>query len=113
MSLRVRASLFLSLSLALMGFACAEGEQLTRGKEVYMSRCKMCHGEDGQGNEAMARILNVEFKAMDSEYVQEKDESEMKKIIMEGKGKMAAVRGLKAADVEAVIAYVRSLNEKD
>ena len=81
-----------------------------QGKAVYLKRCKMCHGTDGQGNPAMARMLKVEFKAMESDYIQQKEDSEISQTIIKGKGKMAAVRGISEDEVADVIAYVRSMS---
>lgn len=106
-------SVFLSLLLVspliLLGMAQGDVEQ---GESVYLKRCKMCHGADGEGNPAMARMLKVEFKALDSEYVQNLSDEELKSVITKGKGKMAAVRGLDEQDVTDVIAYLRSLGDE-
>jgi mono/diheme cytochrome c family protein len=69
----------------------------------------MCHGADGAGNPAMSRMLKVEFRPLDSDYVQEKEDPELKQIITKGKGKMAAVRGLTEQQLSDVIAFLRSL----
>jgi mono/diheme cytochrome c family protein len=81
------------------------------GKKVYLTRCKMCHGADGAGNPAMARMLKVEFKSLDSDYVQDLKDDELVSIITKGKGKMAAVRGLNDQQLADVIAYLRALGD--
>jgi mono/diheme cytochrome c family protein len=81
------------------------------GKAVYIKKCKMCHGADGQGNPAMARMLQVEFKAMDSPEVQKLKDDEIKEMIAKGKGKMAKVRGVSDQEIADVIAYLRSLKK--
>ena len=100
----------IALPLALLAFA-ATGE-VTAGKTVYTNRCKMCHGADGNGNPAMAKMLKVEFHALESDYVQEKKDDELKQTITKGKGKMAAVRGLTEEQLNDVISYIRSLPKK-
>ena len=97
------------LALSLMLFVLSAAGDVTAGKTVFTNRCKMCHGPDGTGNPAMGRMLKVEFRALDSEYIQTKEDAELRQIITKGKGKMAAVRGLNDQELSAVIAYVRSL----
>ena len=99
----------LSFAVAVLTFGLSASSDVEAGKDIFMNRCKMCHGEDGNGNASMAKILQVEFKPMDSEYIQKKSDAEFKEIITKGKGKMAAVRGLTEAQLDDVIAYVRSL----
>jgi mono/diheme cytochrome c family protein len=86
---------------------------LERGRAEFARQCRMCHGADGKGNPAMARMLKVEFKAMDSEYVQQKSDEELRNIILKGTGKMVAVRGMNDQQVADVIAYVRSLAKEE
>ncbi|UCF37598.1 MAG: cytochrome c [Acidobacteriota bacterium] len=110
---RVSAGLLVLLVLPLLSvllFAAGDAEQ---GKAAFMKRCKMCHGADGQGNPAMARMLKVEFKPMDSDYVQKKPDSEIKEIVTSGKGKMVAVRGVSGDELENIIAYIRTLKSAE
>lgn len=79
------------------------------GKAVFMKRCKMCHGADGNGNPAMARMLGVEFKPMSSAEVQKLDDESIQQLITKGKGKMAKVRKINDVEIGQVIAYLRSL----
>ena len=109
--LRVILVLVLASPLWIAGITASGSEE--EGKAVYLKRCKMCHGADGKGNPAIARMLKVEFKALDSEYVQSKKDVEFKEIITKGTGKMAAVRGTTDSEIESVIAYVRSLAKKE
>ena len=81
------------------------------GKEVFTARCRTCHGDTGDGNAAMARALQVEIKPLKSEEVQAKSDEELKMIITEGTGKMRAVANLESADIDNVIAFIRSLKE--
>ena len=103
---------FLLATPVVLLFGMAEPDP-ERGRVEFARQCRMCHGADGKGNPAMARMLRVEFKAMDSEYVQEKSDEELRNIILKGKGKMVAVRGMNDQQVADVIAYLRSLAEED
>jgi mono/diheme cytochrome c family protein len=108
--LAVVPACLLTLPVVLLSMAEPDVE---RGRAEFARQCRMCHGADGKGNPAMARMLKVEFKAMDSEYVQKKRDEELKNIILRGTGKMVAVRGMNDQQVADVIAYVRSLAKDD
>ena len=81
------------------------------GKAVYAKKCAMCHGPDGVAKDSMAKMLKVEMKALGSKEVQALKDDELKKISVEGKGKMKGVAGMSDADVANLIAYVRSLKK--
>ncbi len=102
-------AMLLVFPVVLLGMAAGNADQ---GKAAFQKRCKMCHGADGKGNPAMARMLKVEFHAMDSEYVQKKSDEELKSIILKGKGKMAAVRGVAEPELNDILAYLRSLQKQ-
>ncbi len=85
------------------------------GKKLYDSKCAACHGPDGKGKPAMAKVFKVEPSLLDMMLpatLQKKDE-DLLKIIAEGKNKMPAyAKQLKPADQAAVLQYLRSLAPK-
>lgn len=81
------------------------------GKAVYEKKCKMCHGAAGEGNPGMAKALNVTIANLSSADVQKLSDADIKMVIAQGKGKMKPVAGLSDADVDNVIAYVRTLKK--
>jgi mono/diheme cytochrome c family protein len=81
------------------------------GEAVYAAKCKNCHGADGAGNPAIAKMMNVTMKALGSAEVQAKSDADLKMFITAGVGKMKPVVGLAAADVDNVVAYVRTLKK--
>lgn len=81
------------------------------GKVVYDKKCKICHAVAGEGNPKMAKVLKTEFKHLGSAEVQDKKDDEMKKAIVDGVGKMKAIKELSAADIANVIAYTRTLKK--
>jgi mono/diheme cytochrome c family protein len=100
------------LLAASASFSARPAGDATAGKDVFLKKCKTCHGEDGQGNQGMAKLLNTTITPMDSDEVQGKPDAEIKKIITDGKGKMKPVKGLTDADIDNVIAYVRAFKKK-
>jgi mono/diheme cytochrome c family protein len=76
-----------------------------KGKEVYTAKCKSCHGPDGVPAPAMAKAMGI--KAMKD--VQGKTDDEIKKTVTAGSGKMKPVAGVAGADLDNVVAYVRTL----
>ena len=81
------------------------------GQAAYDKSCKSCHGADGTPNPAIAKMMKVEMKDLKSHEVQEISDAELKKIIIEGKGKMKPVKTVSAGDADNVVAYVRSLKK--
>ena len=82
------------------------------GKEVYTKRCVTCHAADGNGNDKLAKVLNVTIPPLSSKDVQALSDDDLKKGIVEGKGKMKPVKELSNADVTNVIAFIRGLAKK-
>jgi cytochrome c6 len=79
------------------------------GKAVYEKSCAGCHGKDGKGNPAMAKVLGEKGLDLTSKEATQKSDEELLKIIVEGAGKMPAQKSLSKDDQKQVLAYVRSL----
>jgi mono/diheme cytochrome c family protein len=82
------------------------------GKAVYSNKCMICHGADGQGATGYAKAMGLQPAQLSSDRVQKKTDAELKKIILEGSGKMKPVKGLSEIDIDNVTAYVRSFRKK-
>lgn len=91
---------------AVCGFAFAGAPE---GKAVYETRCQKCHGENGEGKPAIAKMLKVELKPLASKDVQAIPDAKMKTIINGGQGKMKPIPDLTGKDLDNVIAYVRTM----
>jgi len=82
------------------------------GKEIYAKKCTSCHGAAGEGKDAIAKMMKVEFRNLGSQEVQAKSDAELAKNIKEGTGKMKPVADLKDKDVQDVVAFLRTLAKK-
>jgi mono/diheme cytochrome c family protein len=76
------------------------------GKAVFTAKCKTCHGEDGAGNPAIAKVMKVELKALGGE-----SDADIKTAVTAGTGKMKPLAGVAGADLDNVIAYVHTLKK--
>jgi cytochrome c6 len=79
------------------------------GKAVYEKSCVGCHGKDGKGNPAMAKVLGEKGLDLTSKEATQKSDEELLKIIVEGAGKMPAQKSLSKDEQTQVLSYVRSL----
>ena len=75
------------------------------GKAVYAAKCKACHGADGEGNPNMAKALKVEIKPLAS------STADVKEVIEKGQGKMKPASSVTGADLDNVVAYVKTLKK--
>lgn len=95
------------VALMLMAPAPANADA-AKGQEVYAKRCKGCHAEDGAGN-AMLKKKNT--PALTSAAVQGKAAPALKKSLMEGATHKTPAKGMADADVDNVLAYVKSMKK--
>src|SRR5262245_48033891 len=81
------------------------------GKEIYSKKCASCHGTAGEGKDSVAKMLKVEIRPLGSKEVQAKSDEDLKKVILEGSGKMKAVAGVDAKTADDVVAFIRTLKK--
>ena len=81
------------------------------GQAAFDKSCKSCHGADGAGNPAIAKMMKVDLKDLKSADVQSMSDDDLKKIITEGKGKMKPVASVTGKTADDVVAYVRTLKK--
>lgn len=97
--------------LVMFGLTPMFAADAAAGKTVFDKHCKMCHGATGQGNPGMAKVLGTTIADLGSPEVQKMSDADIKKIITTGKGKMKPVAGLSDADMDNVIAHIRTLKK--
>jgi mono/diheme cytochrome c family protein len=76
---------------------------------AYGKRCALCHGDDGTPKEALEKIMKVEIDHLASPEVQAMNDDDLRKVIVDGVGKMKPVKGISNEEVDQVIAFVRTL----
>jgi mono/diheme cytochrome c family protein len=87
------------------------------GRVAYNLTCARCHGQDGNGNEKADKFFNIAIPRLSSPAVQGKSDAELRELITQGIRAMPPVEidesgfrhRLPKQDVDAVIAYVRTL----
>ncbi|OYT71613.1 MAG: hypothetical protein CFK52_07680 [Chloracidobacterium sp. CP2_5A] len=85
----------------------AAAKRLARGKRLYngAGACLACHGADGKPSVPDAPDLT------DAAWQRKRSDADFAKALAEGKGTMPPFKG-SAADIEALVAYVRSLAKR-
>jgi cytochrome c6 len=79
------------------------------GKAIFEKSCVSCHGKDGKGNPAMAKVLGEKGLDLTAKDATGKSDEQLLKIIAEGAGKMPAQKTLSKDEQKQVLTYVRSL----
>jgi cytochrome c553 len=87
------------------------------GKQAFDLTCAKCHGQDGNGNKDADKFFSTQIPKLTSPEVQNKTNDELRRQINVGTSKMPPVEvdesgfrhRLPPQDVDAVIAYVRTL----
>jgi mono/diheme cytochrome c family protein len=110
MKLRILVPLFAALVMPASVVAAGKGDAKA-GHEVFKAHCQMCHGPEGHGNAALAKMLKTTIPDLSSKEVQALSDAQMREGIEKGKGKMTPVKGVSAADIDNVIAFVRTLKK--
>lgn len=90
---------------------------LERGRELYKANCVACHGESGKGDGPGAGVLKPPPRDhTDRAYMSTLSDKEIADIIkmggaIKGKPLMPSHPQLSGDDLNALVAYVRSLSE--
>ncbi len=109
--LRILIATLAALAITISASAPAWAADAAAGAQLYATKCRTCHGKDGEGNPAMAKALKVDIKPLGSADVQKKSNDDLKKSITAGVGKMKAIAGLSAADLDNLVAHLRSMKK--
>jgi cytochrome c6 len=102
--------LLLAGFLALAAAGSARAQQPTEGATIYAHTCAACHGARGTPAPAMAHAMGIPDLAAAT--VTAATDSTWREIVLDGKAKMPAYKArLTPAQVEAVVAYLRTLGK--
>jgi mono/diheme cytochrome c family protein len=97
-----RIDAFVGIFVLFAGMIFAQDD----AKGVYMDKCSVCHGPDGQAKTAKGRKLKV--KSINDTIASE-DEAAMINIVSEGKSDMPSFsKQLNGDQIKAVVAFYRS-----
>ena len=95
----------------------ASHEVIERGEQIYEANCVACHGDFGEGDGPAAGVLKPPPRDhTDKAYMSTLTDDDLKKVIVMGgaiKGRplMPSHPQLRGAELDALVAYVRSLSE--
>ena len=80
-------------------------------KSVYMSKCAVCHGNDGSANTAKGKELKV--RNFHSEEFKKMADAKALEVLLKGKGKMEGYeKTLGKEKAQELLAYCRELSNK-
>jgi mono/diheme cytochrome c family protein len=102
----------LAVTATLVGASGAASAQAVDAKAVYKKLCASCHGPDGRGNPAKAKILKIDPKLLDLGRPESANltRDQLKTILLKGKNKMPAYeKKLKPAEVDPVLDFAIEL----
>lgn len=83
-------------------------------KTLFNQKCSTCHGKDGKGNPAMAKMFKLEPSALDltSKTTSAKKDEDLIATTTKGHGKMPAYGAkLKPEEITSLVMYIRNLSK--
>ena len=99
------------LVLLMIAFAASAVAQNTPAKDLFVSKCAICHGADGSAKTAMGKNLNI--RDVHSAEVQKQSDADLKTMITKGKGKMPAFDGkLSGEQIDQIVGYIREIGKQ-
>jgi mono/diheme cytochrome c family protein len=97
--------------LLLMALAASAVAQNAPAKDLFVSKCAICHGADGSAKTTMGK--NLKIRDFHSPEVQKQSDADLKAMITNGKGKMPAFKNkLTGEQIDQLVAYIRELPKK-
>lgn len=101
-------ALFVLLMIAFVASAVAQNAP---AKDLFTSKCAMCHGPEGSAQTTMAK--NLKIRDFHSSDVQEQSDADLKTVITKGKGKMPAFGGkLTGEQIGQLVSYIREIGKQ-
>ena len=98
----------ITTSLLCLLLLCTCAFSQTDAKTNFSQKCALCHGPEGKANVPMAKKMGA--RDLTSSEVLKLSDIEIRKTIVEGKGKMPPYGGILGKEgVDAMVKYVRLL----
>ena len=113
---RIRKALYSSFFVSIVFFtlvtlSLAFAQEDSPGKNVYDSKCLMCHGDDAKGDTKAGKMMKTPDLTTES-WKQGTSVPELVKTLREGLGKMPKYEGkLSEEELKAVAEYTRKLSK--
>jgi predicted CXXCH cytochrome family protein len=104
-------TIVISMALAALAAGAAAGADAKAGQAVYDKSCKSCHGADGTPNPAIVKMMKVDIHDLKAAEVQAHSDTDLKKIVTDGQGKMKPIASVTGASLDDCIAFLRSLKK--
>jgi cytochrome c6 len=99
------------VTLSMLVASIAGADTAPGAAGIYKSKCASCHGADGTGQTPAGKALKI--RDLSSADVQKQADSDLQKIMTDGKGKMPAYKAkLSVADIASLVAYIRGMARK-
>ena len=102
----------IALSVLLMiASAASVMAQNAPAKDLFASKCAMCHGPDGSAQTTMGK--NLKIRDFHSPEVQKQSDADLTTVITKGKGKMPAFESkLTGEQITQLVGYIRELGKQ-
>lgn len=100
-------SVFRKLTVICLLTPAAWAADAAAGKTLFATKCKGCHGADGNPPASMAKAMGV--KPLSDPSIQGKSDADLEKSITAGFGKMKPQAGVTPADAANLVAAVRTM----
>jgi mono/diheme cytochrome c family protein len=100
-------TIIIALGLTAAAATAIQAADAAAGKAAYDKSCKSCHGPDGAGNPAVAKMMKVDMRDLKSADVQAMSDGDLAKVITDGKGKMKPVTAA-SGSANDIVAYLRT-----
>src|ERR1039458_5391278 len=102
----------LSVLLMIAWAAVAVAQNAPTAKDLFASKCSMCHGPDGSAQTTMGK--NLKIRDFHSSDVQKQSDADLKTVITKGKGKMPAFDGkLTGEQIDQLVGYLREIGKQN
>jgi len=96
--------------VAAPSFGQSDNKSAGKGQDIFQEQCVGCHGPDGHAQTDMGKKVGA--ADLTSRAVQQLSDSQIAKVVKNGKKKMPSFdEKLSDDDIKSVIAYVRQLGK--